>query len=64
MKITKKQIENMLSGQTLIVNCDNASEWESAARVAYRAREKLAKADMEFVISKSSKDLSVTVMRK
>ncbi len=54
----------MLTGQTLIVNCDNASEWESAARIAYRARKRLAKADMEFVISKSSKDLSVTVVRK
>lgn len=61
MKLATKQIRTMLSGQTLKVTCDTASEWESAIRLAYREKKKLSA--QELSVSKSSKDLSVTITR-
>lgn len=63
MKLATKQIRTMLSGQTLKVTCDTASEWESAIRLAYREKKKLSAQGSELSVSKSSKDLSVTITR-
>lgn len=63
MKLATKQIRSMLSGQTLKVTCNTASEWESAIRLAYRERRKLSAQGTELSVSKSSKDLSVTITR-
>lgn len=62
MRLSKRQLEDMLPGQTLTARCVDAAEWESAKRIAQRVKKECARPDGEnYMVSQDARALTVSV---
>ena len=62
MKLTQNQVKALSIGQTLVVKCDTAAQWESAKRIAHKVKQCYQREDgYAYVVNQSVADLSVTI---
>lgn len=63
-KLSKGQVEALIPGQTLIIQCKSFREMQNAYQTAFKARKNMKLAISEMMITKSSPEWTVKIHRK
>lgn len=62
MKVTQEHIKNLIPGQTLMMKCDDAPEWESTKRVAQKVKKGHIREDgYVYRVTQNVRELTVAV---
>lgn len=64
MGLTKKEVEDLAPGRSLVISCDNVLKLDSTYQTALQARKKMGLTKDELEVNRSGKTMSVTVTRK